>query len=390
MTAWFLSLISLICLIAVHAYWRKKYILLLTKNTEFKGHEKHSRLVKDLGMTDIFDNMPEGILVTNSKRKIDFANPAFCKMFGLSENPSGKTVMEAIRIHQANELIDQLETKSSVTNEEFMLPNLDQRFLQSNGVAIRGKNGKNRGAILVFHDITRIKMLENHRQEFVANVSHELRTPLSIIKGYVETLIDAETNAESNTYKFLKKIENHSDRLTFLIEDILTLSQLESGGIALEQNHVNIYELTESIFDSLKEMAEKKGIHLKNQVAKEFVMMADNRRMFQALNNLIENGIKYGGQCVCVSSEINEEKIVICVQDDGPGIPVESCERIFERFYRVDKARSREIGGTGLGLSIVKHVTQLHNGTARVESSPGNGACFYLTFPNVKIENNRV
>jgi len=330
--------------------------------------------------------MPDGILVTNAEGKIEFANPAFCSMFDLTDDPSGKTVMEAIRIHQANDLIERLNIESSVTNEEFMLPNLEQRYLQANGVAIREKNEIYRGAILVFHDLTRIKRLENHRQEFVANVSHELRTPLSIIKGYIETLLDIETDTESNNHRFLKKIENHSERLTFLIEDILTLSRLESGAITLEKNHVNIHNLTESVFESLKEMAEKKGVQLKNNVHEDFVMLADHRRIFQALNNLIENGIKYGGKCVCVSAEKNKEEIDICIEDDGPGIPSESCERIFERFYRIDKARSREMGGTGLGLSIVKHVTQLHAGNARVESSAGEGARFHLAFPIIEKE----
>ena len=385
MTGWFIALILLICLITIHLLWRKKYISLKLKNTDLQP--KPSKLVR-AGMTEMLANMPDGILVTNAEGKIEFANPAFCSMFDLADDPSGKTVMEAIRIHQANDLIERLNKENSITNEEFMLPNLEQRYLQANGVAIREKSEKYRGAILVFHDLTRIKRLENHRQEFVANVSHELRTPLSIIKGYVETLLDTETDTESTNHRFLKKIENHSDRLTFLIEDILTLSRLESGATNLEENYVNIRNLTESVFESLKEMAEKKDVQLNNKVPEDVVMLADHRRLFQALNNLIENGIKYGGECVCVSAEKNEEEIDICIEDDGPGIPPESCERIFERFYRIDKARSREMGGTGLGLSIVKHVTQLHAGTARVESTPGNGARFHLTFPIIEKEKN--
>jgi len=383
MTGWFIALILLICLITIHLLWRQKYSSLKIKHTDLQT--KPSKLVR-AGMTEMFANMPDGILVTNAEGKIEFANSAFCSMFDLTDDPSGKTVMEAIRIHQANDLIERLNQESSVTNEEFMLPNLEQRYLQANGVAIREKSKKYRGAILVFHDLSRIKRLENHRQEFVANVSHELRTPLSIIKGYVETLLDIETDTESNNHRFLKKIENHSDRLTFLIEDILTLSRLESGETTLEENYVNIRNLTESVFESLKEMAEKKDVQLQNKVPEDFIMLADNRRIFQALNNLIENGIKYGGECVCVSAEKNKEEIDICIEDDGPGIPSESCERIFERFYRIDKARSREMGGTGLGLSIVKHVTQLHAGTARVESTPGKGARFHLTFPIIEKE----
>ena len=140
-----------------------------------------------------------------------------------------------------------------------MLPNLDQRYLQANGVAIREKDGENRGVILMFHDLTRMKRLENLRQEFVANVSHELRTPLSIIKGYVETLLDAEEDEESKNHRFLKKIEKHSNRLTFLIEDILTLSRMESGGVGLELRNIKLRQFVETVLDSLREMAGKKG-----------------------------------------------------------------------------------------------------------------------------------
>ena len=267
-----------------------------------------------------------------------------------------------------------------------MLPSLNQQFLQVNGVAIRDRHEKHRGAIFVFHDLTRLKRLENLRQEFVANVSHELRTPLSIIKGYVETLLDTETDPESLSHRFLKKIENHSDRLTYLIEDILTLSHLESGDTGLDQREVNVRQLAEGVLDGVREMADKKKVELKNSVPENLTLYADSQRLFQALNNLVENGIKYGGACVSVCASQANGQLDLCVNDDGPGIPAEVCDRIFERFFRVDKARSREMGGTGLGLSIVKHVTQLHGGTARVDSKPGEGAYFHLTLPIIEPE----
>ena len=267
-----------------------------------------------------------------------------------------------------------------------MLPNLNERFLQVNGVAIREKQGRHRGAILMFHDLTQLWRLENLRQEFVANVSHELRTPLSIIKGYVETLLDTEADTESVSHRFLKKIENHSDRLTFLIEDILTLSHLESGDTGLDRREVNIHQLVQGVLDGLREMANKKEVRLENNVPEDTCLFADSQRMFQAINNLVENGIKYGGACVSVCATETNGELDLCVNDDGPGIPAEVCDRIFERFFRVDKARSREMGGTGLGLSIVKHVTQLHGGTARVDSKPGEGAYFHLTLPIIKPE----
>ena len=206
------------------------------------------------------------------------------------------------------------------------------------------------------------------------------------IEHNVETLLDAETDAESLSHRFLKKIENHSNRLTFLIEDILALSHLESGDIGLDQREVNIRQLAEGVLDGLREMADKKKVRLENGVPENLTLFADSQRLFQALNNLVENGIKYGGACVRVSATNANGELDLCVEDDGPGIPAEACERIFERFFRVDKARSRELGGTGLGLSIVKHLTQLHGGTARVESTLGQGASFHLTFPTHKPE----
>jgi two-component system phosphate regulon sensor histidine kinase PhoR len=169
--------------------------------------------------------------------------------------------------------------------------------------------------------------------------------------------------------------------LTYLIEDILTLSHLESGDTGLDQREVNVRQLAEGVLEGLREMADKKKVELKNSVPENLTLYADSQRLFQALNNLVENGIKYGGACVCVSASQADGELDLCVEDDGPGIPAEVCDRIFERFFRVDKARSREQGGTGLGLSIVKHITQLHGGTAQVESTLGQGASFHLTFP---------
>ncbi len=376
MTSWYVSILLLFGLIGLHFWWRQRYRSLpLGQATPAGG------LTDALGMADIFENMAEGVLVTNHNGVIEFANPTFCKLFGLSSDPKGRTVMEAIRLHEVHELINLLGKDNQIVQQEIMLPNLDQQFLQVNGVAIRNKREKHRGAIFVFHDLTRLKRLENLRQEFVANVSHELRTPLSIIKGYVETLLDAEQDTGATSHRFLKKIENHSDRLTFLIEDILTLSHLESGDIGLDLREVNIHRIVESVLDGLREMAGKKEVVLKNNVPEDTPLQADSQRLFQAINNLVENGIKYGGTCVCVSASQANGELDLCVKDDGPGIPAEACDRIFERFFRMDKARSRELGGTGLGLSIVKHVTQLHGGTAHVKSTIGQGASFHLTLP---------
>ena len=253
MTGWIVAILLLSGLIGLHLGWRRRYRLLALGQAA-----KPAGVTDALGVTDMFENMAEGVLVTNQKGIIEFANPSFCKLFELAAEPKDQTVMEAIRIHEVHALVNLLRQNNQVVQEEIMLPNLDQQFLQVNGVAIRDRNENHRGAIFVFHDLTRLKRLENLRQEFVANVSHELRTPLSIIKGYVETLLDAETDAESLSHRFLKKIENHSNRLTFLIEDILALSHLESGDIGLDQREVNVRQLAEGVLDGLREMADKK------------------------------------------------------------------------------------------------------------------------------------
>jgi two-component system phosphate regulon sensor histidine kinase PhoR len=225
--------------------------------------------------------------------------------------------------------------------------------------------------------------LERTREEFVANVSHELRTPLSLIKGYVETLLDgAKDNPEVAT-KFLQTIQRNAERLQFLIEDLLTISELESGRIKMNLHSVRLHSLVDRVLEDLKPQAQSRRVELKNDVP-ELTARADADRLQQVFGNLIANAIKYGreGGHVGVSAHLLDgNAIELCVQDDGPGIPAESLERVFERFYRVDKARSREQGGTGLGLSIVKHIVQSHGGKVWAKSEPGTGAAFYFTLP---------
>ena len=243
-------------------------------------------------------------------------------------------------------------------------------------------DGKKEGTILVFHDLTRLKQLERTREEFVANVSHELRTPLSLIKGYVETLLDgAKDNPEVST-KFLKTIHRNSERLQFLIEDLLTISQLESGRLKMNLQPVKLRPLVDRVLEDFKTPAQAKHVALVNEMP-DLTAHADADRIQQVLCNLVSNAVKYGRTegCVEVSGKIADGAVEICVEDDGPGIPTESLERVFERFYRVDKARSREQGGTGLGLSIVKHIVQSHGGKVWARSELGKGAEFHFTIP---------
>jgi two-component system phosphate regulon sensor histidine kinase PhoR len=282
-----------------------------------------------------------------------------------------------------DDLVNQVEAKGQVLNYELKLPDLSERWLQVNAAAISNSNGEREGTILVFHDLTRLKQLERTREEFVANVSHELRTPLSLIKGYVETLLDGARNNPEVAQRFLKIIERNTQRLDLLIQDLLTISALESERIKLALLPTNLRLLADKIFADLHARAEGKNIQLINELP-ELTALADANRLDQVLANLVDNAIKYGrmqGRVIVGGKFVEDQKVQVYVRDDGPGIPSEALDRVFERFYRVDKARSRDQGGTGLGLSIVKHIVQAHGGKVWVESELGKGATFYFTLP---------
>ena len=254
-----------------------------------------------------------------------------------------------------------------------------------NATALLDRNGERQGMILVFHDLTRLKQLENTRKEFVANVSHELRTPLSMIKGYVETLISGAKDDPSVATRFLQTIEKHADRLTYLIEDLLTISRLESGQIVMNLKQLELRPVADEVVSDLRSRADDKSVVLENQVPPQILVRADADRIQQVLFNLVDNAIKYGrpeGLVRIGALAVDGQKIEVSVRDNGPGIPPEAIERVFERFYRVDKARSREQGGTGLGLSIVKHIVQSHGGEVWAKSTVGQGTTFLFTLPS--------
>jgi two-component system phosphate regulon sensor histidine kinase PhoR len=249
---------------------------------------------------------------------------------------------------------------------------------------IANGGGRSGGVIVVFHDLTAQTRLENARKEFVANVSHELRTPLSVIKGYVETLIDGARNDPALQLRFLQTIARHADRLTYLIEDLLTLSQLESGGIALNLQQVDLRNQAARVVEDFAVRAAERQMRLVNQAPEALVVRADADRLQQVLVNLVDNAIKYGqrGSEVTLGARlVAPETLDVWVHNEGAGIPAGALPRVFERFYRVDRARSREQGGTGLGLAIVKHIVQSHGGEVRVESLPERGTTFTFTLP---------
>jgi two-component system phosphate regulon sensor histidine kinase PhoR len=289
--------------------------------------------------------------------------------------------MEALRLHELADLVNSLDSQKQVLGYELKLSGLSERWLQINAAAIFNGHGRRHGTVLVFHDLTRLKQLESARQEFVANVSHELRTPLSLIKGYVETLLDGARDNPEVAAKFLQTIDRNAERLQLLIEDLLTISELESGRVKLNLQAVSLSLVIAKVVDDFKARAAAKSMKLINQDP-DLSVSADVDRLEQVLGNLVDNAIKYSrgkGTVTVGGSARDGGQVEVFVQDDGPGIPPEALERVFERFYRVDKARSREQGGTGLGLAIVKHIIQNHGGRVWATSEPGRGATFYFT-----------
>ena len=387
---WFaltIILILIASMVALHLWWRAKFNAQQGQRAAemdvFQRRQQQTAVDAKAQQQVLFNSMLEGLLLLDRNRKIYLANRAFKNLFGLKIELRGKTIMEALRVHELDDLVNQVEAKGQVLNYELKLPDLSERWLQVNAAAISNSAGEREGTILVFHDLTRLKQLERTREEFVANVSHELRTPLSLIKGYVETLLDGARNNPEVAERFLRIIERNTQRLDLLIQDLLTISALESERIKLVLQPVNLRPLAEKIFADLNSRAENKNMELINELP-DLMAKADTNRIDQVLANLVDNAIKYGrphGQVSIGGKKIDGEEIEIHVRDDGPGIPAEALDRVFERFYRVDKARSRDQGGTGLGLSIVKHIVQAHGGKVWVESELGKGATFFFTLP---------
>jgi two-component system phosphate regulon sensor histidine kinase PhoR len=386
----FLTILAVVAVVVVHSLWRQKFLraqdVFRAEIDQFKGREEQQTIQVRTQQEALFDSMIEGLLLLDADGRIQLANRAFMDLFDVTADVRGKTVLEVLRLHELTGLLQRVAAEKQVLDHELKTGGLSERWLQINAAAISGSAEAGQGTILVFHDLTRLKQLERTREEFVANVSHELRTPLSLIKGYVETLLDgAKDNPEVAT-RFLQTIQRNAERLQFLIEDLLTISELESGRLKMNLQSVQLRPFVEKLLEDLRPQAKGRNVTLTNEVP-DFTAQADAERLQQVLANIVGNAIKYGraeGQVAVSARNGDGDMIEVCVQDDGPGIPPEALERVFERFYRVDKARSREQGGTGLGLSIVKHIVQSHGGKVWARSELGNGAAFYFTLPTAE------
>lgn len=336
----------------------------------------------------MISSMREGIILVEHDGVISASNEAASDFLGGKslESQHLSDVIDDILVYDAFEraLRDNERTETKV---EIRVRN-DNRVYDMRVTPLSFADKKGRAsAIGIFYDITRLERLEKVRQEFLSNVSHELRTPLTSILAFVETLEDGGLYDRDNNQRFIKVIRRNAERMHHLIDDILELSAIEAGKVEIVARDFPLSPLVDEVWSSMAQKAEKKRISFTNSVDGEVAIFADSRRIEQILTNLISNAIKFTreGGSIVVSYDRSNAFHRIRVVDNGEGIAPEQLPRIFERFYRTDTARSRELGGTGLGLAIVKHLSRLHGGEARVESTLGQGSTFIIELPTNQI-----
>jgi two-component system phosphate regulon sensor histidine kinase PhoR len=339
--------------------------------------------IQNQKLSAVFNSMIEGVLVLDNTSHIVSVNSTVENIFSVSrQNVQGKFLLEAIPNNDIHEIINKVLKQAEYISQEISLVWPVHRIFQVNACPI-SENNKAKGCLLVIHDITEIRRLESIRRDFVANVSHELKTPLTSIKGFIETLLEGAIEDKENGRQFLKIIQEHAQRLDNLINDLLELSHIESGKVQIELEELKLKDIFDKVLSGFNAKLSKKKIEVKNNLLPELSIKADKNKMEQVITNLIDNAIKFNKEkgFIKIYSQDLENKIKIIVEDSGVGIPPRDIPRIFERFYRVDKARSRELGGTGLGLSIVKHIVELHGGSVGVESTEDLGSKFFFILP---------
>jgi two-component system, OmpR family, phosphate regulon sensor histidine kinase PhoR len=346
--------------------------------------ERITEIARDRARTEaILSAMDDGVMAVDHAGMVVLANRALRDGLQLRE-AEGRHYLEVVRQSEVGALLEEvLGTGERRTAEVEMLRG--GRAYAVTGMRFPGPEGHPHGAVLTFHDVTERHRVERLRRDFVANASHELRTPLTSIRGFVEALEDGAVNEPQTAQRFLEKIRRHADRMAALVSDLLELSRMEAGERPPRWETVHPADLVEEVVASLGELARSREIAVSADAAGAPPVMADRDQLRQILENLLENAVKYtapGGQATLAARAGGDGSVAFEVSDDGPGIPAEHLPRIFERFYRVDKARSRDLGGTGLGLSIVKHLAEGMGATVAVESEPGRGTRFRVHVPS--------
>lgn len=331
----------------------------------------------------ILTGMVEGVLAVDKELRVTFCNLAFASAFGVrGPAPAGMPVLRLVRDPDFLEMLRTAAESGESLKRRMHLTGADGRSFEVQAAPLAGASSS--GAMAILHDITDLERLERVRKDFVANVSHELRTPLTAIRGYAETLLDGALDDPDHRRKFVEIIQSHAIRLNNIASDLLTLSELESGRPPLAPGRLSVVATLEAAMRTVESEAGMRHVNLGWGTIEDLHVMGNKIKLEQAFVNLLDNAVKFnrgGGEVWVEASRIPNGRVAITIADSGIGIPSEDLPRIFERFYRVDKARSREVGGTGLGLSIVKHVIEQMQGSVSVESQLGKGSRFTVVLP---------
>ena len=343
----------------------------------------HKQKLQSNRLKTTVESIPSSILMIDKYGEIVVANKAYYELFTPEEAVEHKSYVEFIDVKIQKLIVDAFKVEKPIYDQvELTIDQVHQKYFDTACVPILSKTKKNLyGMVIVMHDITNLTKLENLRREFVANVSHELKTPITSIKGFAETLLDGAKNDEQALDDFLQIISKESNRIETLVFDLLDLSHVEQQS-EIETEYISLSDIAELTIKNMQTIAESKDITIVNEVTPDIVIDANNDKVSQVVINLLSNAISYSKESDEVIVRVYKEgnKRILEVEDFGMGISEEDQKHIFERFYRVDKARSRDSGGTGLGLSITKHIMEAHNGRINVISSPNEGSTFRITF----------
>jgi two-component system phosphate regulon sensor histidine kinase PhoR len=333
----------------------------------------------------VLASMAEGVVVIGPDQRVIFCNPAFCRAVNIENTGwEGRPVAEVIRNADLLGYIQQARTGNVTVTSEVVVGSVRTKSFAVTVTPVRS-NGTTAGSVMVLYDISELRRLERARRDFVANVSHEFKTPLTAIQGFTETLLSGALEDKKNSRRFLNIICENAMRLVRLTDDLLELAQIEAGKLELQREPVALSGVIGPCFETTRLKADQKNLILEADYSSELpVVNGDATCLQQVLQNLLDNAVRYAppGSRILVKAAVQGPDIEISVSDNGPGIPKTEQERIFERFYRADSARSREAGGTGLGLSIAKHLVEAHGGRIRVQSEVGLGSTFYVSLPH--------